>query len=143
MKVEIRVAILSSIVLLILGSVLLRTCDVDRSAGESLYLENCSNCHMDDGSGVEGLIPPLTDGDFLLKHESDLACWIFTGIEGKLTVGGREYEGHMPGNTTLTEAEIVNIIGYIKSQWAPQLKTPTSREVQESIRQCVAPSLEN
>lgn len=138
MRVEIRMAILLGVVLLILGSVVLRTCEPKSDAGEALYNENCANCHMEDGSGVEGLIPPLWDEAFLKQNEDSLACWIFMGVSGDMTINGREYNGAMPGNSKLSHAEIANIINYVKVNWAPSIHSPTEREVSQSINQCLA-----
>ena len=36
--------------------------------GKSLYEDFCVRCHMPNGKGQEGIIPPLAKSDFLFKH---------------------------------------------------------------------------
>ena len=75
------------------------------SAGEVIYLDNCSSCHAEDGSGdrFQGA-PNLTD-----------AIWLFGGSEEAITetVMNSRY-GVMPNwNTRLSEGEIRAVATYV------------------------------
>ena len=52
------------------------------SEGERVYTAYCSNCHMDDGSGLAALIPPLTDMEYLQANITMLPCIITNGMAG-------------------------------------------------------------
>lgn len=81
--------------------------------GKGLYERLCKNCHNTDGKGLADLIPPLTDSLFLKKHRSKLACYIKFGIQGEVNVGQKIYNSAMPGNASLSNIEIAELITYI------------------------------
>ncbi len=98
--------------------------------GKILYENFCANCHMDDGTGLPGIIPPLKQSDFLAEHQSELPCLIRNGIEEPLVVNGRTYRTPMEGIPQLTEFEITNVINYINTAWGntiPLIKHPDVR----------------
>ena len=85
--------------------------------GERLYRSYCQNCHMNDGSGLKKLIPPLNNADYLQKYPEKVACLIRNGINEKIKVNGTFYEQAMPGYPELTEAQVTNIINYVNNSW--------------------------
>lgn len=76
---------------------------------------------MEDGSGLRGLIPPLNQADYLTRHPQKVACLIRNGMKGPIMVNGQEYNQEMPGYPDLTEAQVANIINYIRNSWDNQL----------------------
>lgn len=85
--------------------------------GKGLYEKNCQNCHGTNGEGLGKLYPPLTDTVFLSKNRSSLACIIKNGLTDKITVNNVSYETEMPGNTTLADIDIAQIIVYITNSF--------------------------
>ena len=85
--------------------------------GKGLYEKNCQNCHGTNGEGLGKLYPPLTDSVFLSKNRSSLACIIKNGLTDKITVNNVSYETEMPGNTTLADIDIAQIIVYITNSF--------------------------
>ena len=85
--------------------------------GRLLYEDYCQNCHMEDGTGLRGIIPPLKGSDFLKNNQHSLVCLIRKGSQGGLTINGRKYSQPMPGNANLTQGDIANIINYINHAW--------------------------
>jgi len=68
------------------------------SQGEVLYKYHCENCHMEDGSGLGKLIPPLDSSRLTLSDPVKLVCLIRNGLPvNKLT--GQQ----MPANLKLNE----------------------------------------
>ncbi len=104
--------------------------------GEWLYLNNCANCHMDDGSGLGTNIPPLAQTDYLPKHRDDLACIIRYGIQDTLIVNGKLYSQPMAGITKLNETEITNIINYIHHAWGNDLPAISIKDVKAHLDRC-------
>ena len=104
--------------------------------GEILYKNFCSSCHMDDGTGLVGNIPPLAGADYLEKERDKLACIIRYGIEGEILVNGRTYTQAMEGIDRLSDAEITNVINYINTAWGNKLPFVPITEVQESLKNC-------
>ena len=55
--------------------------------GQMLYDDFCVRCHLPDGAGEVGLIPPLASADFLQDIEATVHS-IKYGLHGPITVNG-------------------------------------------------------
>lgn len=111
--------------------------DTTFSQGQTAYKSLCGNCHMEDGTGLQGLIPPLAGADYLIAHKNELACIIRNGLEKPITVNGKLYNQQvMPANTKLTEAEITNICNYILSAWGNKGGEISLPEVKAQLQNC-------
>jgi mono/diheme cytochrome c family protein len=105
--------------------------------GERLYLYHCGNCHMEDGSGLEGLIPPLAQSDYLKNHPERIACIIRYGLSDTIVVNGKTYMGQqMEGIPDLNYFEITNIINYIHHAWGNGLGYKSAVEVERELENC-------
>lgn len=89
----------------------------EHKQGEALYVVHCSNCHLEEGQGLRQLIPPLAGSDYLRDRPGDVVRGIRHGMEGPMEVNGVVYNYPMPGNTELSEFQIVNIVNYINQAW--------------------------
>lgn len=99
-------------------TVLLLTCGrTERRQGQALYVQHCANCHMEDGSGLRQLIPPLAGADYLRDNPREVVRGMRYGMAGPMIVKGVTYDHPMPGNLELTEFQIVNIANYINHSW--------------------------
>ena len=54
--------------------------------GRILYTNFCADCHMDDASGLKGVIPPLARADYVRDHQLELPCIIRVGMEGEIRI---------------------------------------------------------
>ncbi|MCP4439462.1 MAG: cytochrome c [Aureispira sp.] len=104
--------------------------------GKPLYLRHCANCHMDDGSGLEGLIPPLAKADVLQNAGASAACMIRNGLKGKMQVNGIEYDGEMLPNAKISDVEILNILNYINNAWGNQRDFIKLDDVKTALKGC-------
>ncbi|MBI1224195.1 MAG: c-type cytochrome [Bacteroidetes bacterium] len=104
--------------------------------GKILYTNFCENCHMADGTGLVGVIPPLAGADFLTKNGEAVPCIIRNGIKGDLDVNGRIYSTEMAGIERLTEFEITNIINYIHTSWGNEIPIVEHLQVREWLKPC-------
>jgi len=104
--------------------------------GERLYAYHCSNCHMPDGSGLKGLIPPLAQSDYLRQHSDQVPCIIRHGAKGEMVVNGKTYNQEMLPIPDLNHFEITNIINYIHHAWGNDLEYRTVEEVQAALENC-------
>ena len=104
--------------------------------GQRLYELHCANCHMSDGTGLGGLIPPLAKADFLEIGGLQAACWIRNGLAGRIQVNGEIYENEMPANIKLSDTEITNILNYIHNAWGNQRGFISLKEVQGVLEAC-------
>lgn len=104
----------------------------DLAAGEQLYQESCASCHGDDlegqpdwrSSGPDGVFPaPPHDETGHTWHHTDTALFDYTKLGGKAALArqGVDFESAMPGfGDLLSDAQIWDILAYIKSTWPDQ-----------------------
>ena len=122
---------------LLLFAFLMPACEYQSySQGESLYKFYCASCHMEDGSGLKSLIPPLANSDYLKDNQSSLPCLIKNGIKGPITVNGKIYDTEMVGIGNLNDVQINNIINFINHAWENDYGTSNVREVGERLAKC-------
>jgi nitrite reductase (NO-forming) len=87
------------------------------SAGKALFAGTCSTCHQADGRGLEGVFPPLAESDWFAKDRLLVATAILEGVQGKITVNGKDYNSVMPPMNQLTDDEVANISTYVLNSW--------------------------
>ena len=87
------------------------------AAGKVLYAGTCSTCHGTDGGGMEGVFPPLASSDYLAKNPKGIASIILHGLQGPITVNGKDYNSIMPPMAQLTDDEVANIGTYVLNTW--------------------------
>jgi len=86
-------------------------------AGQALFAGTCSTCHQPDGRGLEGVFPPLAKSDWIARDPRQVAGVILHGLQGKVTVNGKEYNSVMPPMGQLTDDEVANIATYVLNSW--------------------------
>ena len=108
--------------------------DVDLTAGQTLYVENCDYCHGASLEGQENWQSPGEDGRLPAPphdetghtwHHGDQVLFEYTKLGGRalLAAQGMEFDSAMPGfGDQLSDQEIWNILGYIKSTWSDQIQ---------------------
>ncbi|MGB1611201.1 MAG: c-type cytochrome [Flavobacteriaceae bacterium] len=83
--------------------------------GQMLYVDFCVRCHLPDGTGETGLIPPLANADFLQDIQATVQS-IKYGIHGPITVNGVIYNNTM-APIGLENDEIADVTNYILNSW--------------------------
>lgn len=101
-----------------------------------MYENFCASCHMEDGTGLVGNIPPLAQADYLSKYPEKLPCLIRHGITDTIIVNGKNYSMPMEGVAQLTDVEIANIINYINHEWGNKNGYTTIKQVQDRLENC-------
>ncbi len=120
-----------------LASIWLISCEGNPyKQGAILYENFCVNCHMEDGSGLEGLIPPLAGADYLKENNLQTACIIRKGISDTILVNGRQYTDPMAGIPQLSDFEINNIINYINHAWGNDYGYVKLEDVRQTLENC-------
>lgn len=80
--------------------------DVKYAHGKRSYNNFCSDCHMEDGSGVADLYPTLKSASVVQKYR-EIPCIIRHGIYNDSSLI------KMPSIPKLSNVDITNIINYI------------------------------
>ena len=102
--------------------------------GAQLYKKHCSNCHGDDGTGLEELYPPLANADMLQTLGASAACVIQKGLKGKIVVNGITFETGMEPVKNLSAIEITNILNFIHNAWGNQREFIQLSEVEKILK---------
>jgi len=108
--------------------------DAQVAAGRALYQGTCSVCHGGQGEGMEGVFPPLAESDFLMPDKRRSIEVVLNGLEGPITVNGKDYDSVMPPMSQLSDDEIANILTFVRNSFGNQGEAVTAEEVR-SVRQ--------
>lgn len=107
---------------------------VDLAEGAELYQEYCASCHGADlegqagwrSAGEDGILPaPPHDETGHTWHHPDSILFDYTKLGGKKTLAkqGVDFQSGMPGfGNELTDAQIWNILAFIKSSWSARAR---------------------
>lgn len=87
------------------------------AAGRALFEGTCSTCHQPQGQGIDGVFPPLANSDYIAADPSSVARVTLHGLEGPITVNGKDYNSIMPPMGQLTDDEVANISTYVLNSW--------------------------
>ncbi|MCP9767975.1 dehydrogenase [Lacihabitans sp. LS3-19] len=107
-----------------------------RTKGLQLFRSICATCHGADGKGVQDLAPPLKGSEYIDGSIHRLTSIVLHGVSGPLSVGGKQYQlnNDMPGllnNTSISDADIVDIIRYLQNAYAKEWKNISVSEVKK------------
>jgi cytochrome c oxidase cbb3-type subunit 2 len=102
----------------------------DAAKGEQLFVANCSACHQTTGEGLPETFPPLKGNSAVNADDPTTQIHaVLFGLEGA-TVDGTKYESPMPEfGSTLSDADIANIINYERSSWGNHGKPIAAADV--------------
>ncbi|MEL6821899.1 MAG: cytochrome c [Calditrichota bacterium] len=111
----------------------------NRTAGFELYQLHCAGCHGMDGKGIDNMVPPLLDSEFVGGSLDRLILLTLNGLKGPLTVNGKRYNmnAEMPGiknNPALSDEDITALLIFTRNSfsfanpWFPVEKVTKWRE---------------
>lgn len=85
------------------------------AGGEELYVR-CGACHLPDGAGMPGFVPPLKDrlGSIAATESGRdyLVMTVIGGLIGDIEIDGIAYRSVMPAQP-LSDADIASILNYV------------------------------
>lgn len=102
-------------------------------AGEIVYKQNCLACHQKDGSGIPNAFPPLASSDYLMKDVKRSIRVIKNGLEGKITVNGKDYDSAMPA-LGLSNDDIASVTTYITNSFGNKGSLVTEKDVKDALK---------
>ena len=85
--------------------------------GKAVYTSFCLSCHQADGSGVPNLNPPLIQNDWVLGSKRVLIEQVLNGSKGKVEIDGETFHNSMPPMAHLTDAQIADVITYVRNSF--------------------------
>ena len=89
------------------------------SAGATVFADRCAVCHGPQAAGIPGSFPSLHEQVVAFakmpQGRDYLVMVVTTGLMGGLKVGGVSYNGVMPAQSGLSEAEVAAVLSYLAS----------------------------
>ncbi len=102
-------------------------------SGKEVYNRTCLACHQTDGSGVPATFPPLAGTKKVLGSKDTLITVLLKGMSGEVEVKGETYNGTMPPQDYLSDAELASVLTYVRNNFGNSASAVTKEEV-KSIR---------
>jgi len=125
------------IIVFFITTLIINACNTDNyTQGKLLYDKYCVNCHNENGENLAELIPPLANSDYLVKYPEKVACLIYYGYDGKMTVNGVTYNHQMPANENFNDIDIANVINYINNNFGNNNGYTSLKTVQDALNSC-------
>jgi mono/diheme cytochrome c family protein len=100
---------------------------IDR--GKEVYTAQCMSCHMEQGEGIESVYPPLAKSDYMMADKKRSIDQVLHGLTGEIKVNGKSYDGVMTGFDALTDAEISDVLNYVRNSFGNKGPAVTPEEV--------------
>jgi mono/diheme cytochrome c family protein len=105
--------------------------DLEKSIGrgKEIYVSNCLYCHLEDGGATTDQCPALAKSDYLMKGADSLITVILKGQAGEVIVNGTKYNQEMLAMNYLNDAEIADVLNYIRNSWGNKMAVITPQQV--------------
>ncbi len=101
--------------------------------GAAVYKRTCIACHGPEGKGVAGAFPPLDGSDWAVGDPSVPIRIVIGGLQGPIEVAGQKYANVMPPHLDLKDAEIADVLTYVRQSWSNDAE-PVSEELVRQTR---------
>jgi mono/diheme cytochrome c family protein len=97
---------------------------------QSVYLANCSGCHGASGQGAVNIAPPLAKNPYVTGNPAMVIRTMLGGMAGPVKEHGTTWNGSMPPwQGTLSNAQLADVITYIRSAWGNKAAPVTAQAV--------------
>ncbi len=96
--------------------------------GERIYASICLACHQANGQGIPLAFPPLAKSDFLMADKTRSIDIVIKGLQGKVTVNGKEFNSVMPA-VSMNDEDVANVLTYVRNTWGNEGEMVTPQEV--------------
>jgi len=92
--------------------------EAQQAPGQAAFGRYCAACHGPEGQGRAPTFPPLAGSEWLTLPPEGLTAIILLGLRGEIEVSGQAYAGYMPPMQHIDDAQVADIVGYIKRRWS-------------------------
>ncbi|MBK8088687.1 MAG: cytochrome c [Chitinophagaceae bacterium] len=99
--------------------------------GKTIYETSCITCHMAEGTGLEGVFPPLVKSNMADKNR--LIKVIVQGMRGPSKVNGVDYNGEMAA-IVLTNEQAADVANYVRNSWGNKAPAILPSQVQPALK---------
>jgi mono/diheme cytochrome c family protein len=102
-----------------------------RPPGQRLYGEHCLSCHQADGGGVPDMQPAIAGGTWVKGDARALALFVMTGGFDSASRKDSDVGNVMPPFRQLADADLAEILTYIRQKFGGGASPVTAAEVAE------------
>ncbi len=95
----------------------------------AIYLTHCTGCHQDSGMGEAFRYPPIAGSDWVSGPANRLIHVVLFGQQGEIQVNGETYNQAMPSFAFLSDAELAEVINFIRTNFGNKGKRVTVADV--------------
>lgn len=103
-----------------------------RPPGQRLYGRHCLSCHQADGGGVPNMQPAIAGGTWVKGDPQALALFVMTGGFGSGQRKESANENVMPEFKQLPDADLAEILTYIRAKFGDGASGISAAEVAEA-----------
>lgn len=106
--------------------------DAVMAAGAAIHFDNCSACHVSDGSGVARFFAPLAGSAKAKANDGDATTVVRVILEGArgVTTGARPSPPAMPAyGWKLTDAQVAAVATHVRMSWGNRGGAVTASDV--------------
>lgn len=101
--------------------------------GNVVYNNFCMRCHLPDGSGVEGVYPPISNSNWLSDKRTESIKAVKYGLKGEIEVNGETYN-NMMAPMGLSDQEVADVMNYIMNNFENEQKKPVTPAEVKAIK---------
>ena len=85
--------------------------------GKKVYDQYCMPCHMQDGTGVPRLNPPLVKTSYVLGDKKTIIEIVLKGFDAQVEIEGDYYQNVMAPHDFLTDEQIADVTTYVRNSF--------------------------
>ena len=102
--------------------------------GARIFAITCAACHLANGLGTEGKVPPLAGSEWVTGNEARLVRIVLHGLIGDVEVQGEVFNGAMPTwGGAFSDEQIASVLSFVRRSWGNKAP-PVSAEAVARIR---------
>ena len=105
--------------------------------GKELYngAGSCVACHMEDGTGQKGNIPPLAGSEWLKGGSERSIAISLRGLAGPIKVNGKKYYAAMPPQLLFDDEKLAYILSYVNNAWGNKEELISKEQVAKARKE--------
>jgi glucose/arabinose dehydrogenase/cytochrome c553 len=98
--------------------------------GGILFNSYCATCHQRNGKGDNSRYPPLSGSEFVKGDKDALIKIVLYGLQGRVKINGRTWDGVMPAHAVvLDDHAVASILTYVRKRFGDNSSDVSSIEV--------------
>ena len=102
--------------------------------GARIFAITCAACHLANGLGTEGKVPPLAGSEWVTGNEGWLIRIVLHGLVGDVEVQGEVFNGAMPTwGGAFSDVQIASVLTFVRRSWGNRAP-PVTAEIVARIR---------